>query len=128
MRCEHFRELISAYIERSIAPPLAAKMDEHAAECASCRAELEGVRELWQMMAEAKRVEPPVSLHSRVMQEVYASVPAAPAPRWWELAWRPRFAFAVAAVLAGAAAGVMGLKKERNAIWARGRFWGGSPG
>ncbi|MCS6830177.1 MAG: zf-HC2 domain-containing protein [bacterium] len=99
MRCEQFRELISAYIEQSIAPPLAAKMDEHAARCGSCRTELEDVRRLWQMMTEAKRVEPPASLHARIMQEVYANTPAVPALRWWELAWRPRFAFAAAAVL-----------------------------
>jgi hypothetical protein len=100
MRCEQFREWISAYLERSIAPPLAAKMEEHAAGCPSCRAELEDVRTLWQMMAEARRVEPPAALHARIMQEVHTRVPAAPALRWWELAWRPRFAFAAAAILA----------------------------
>ncbi|MCS6949608.1 MAG: zf-HC2 domain-containing protein [Armatimonadota bacterium] len=100
MRCEQFRELISAYIERSIAPPLAKKMEEHAAGCTSCRAELEGVQQLWQMMAEARRVEPPASLHARILQEVHERVPAAPRVRWWELAWRPRFAFAAAAALA----------------------------
>mgnify|MGYP001770902883 FL=1 len=100
MRCEQFQELISAYIERSIAPPLVAKMEEHAAQCRSCRAELQDVQALWEMMAQAKRVEPPAVLHARIMQEVNARVPAVPALRWWELAWRPRFAFAAAAVLA----------------------------
>ncbi len=100
MRCEQFRELISAYIERSIAPPLAAKMEEHAARCSSCRTELEDVRMLWQMMAEVQPVKPPDSLHASIMQEVYARVSAAPSLHWWDLAWRPRFAFAAAAVLA----------------------------
>lgn len=127
MRCEQFRELISAYIERSIAPPLAAKMDEHAAECASCRAEMEDVQALWQMMAEAKRVEPPTSLHSRIMQEVYARVPAAPALRWWELAWRPRFAFAVAAVLAVLAIVLWSHNVQTNAIALSVVSSGGSP-
>lgn len=98
MRCEQFRELISAYIERSIAPPLAAKMDEHAAQCESCRAEREDVERLWRLMASAERVEPPVSLHARIMQELDRRT-AAPPLRWWELAWRPRFAFAAAAAL-----------------------------
>ncbi len=99
MRCEQFRELISAYIEQSIAPPLAAKMEEHSAGCSACRAELEDMRQLWQMMAQARRVEPPASLHARIMQEVAASAPVQPALRWWELAWRPRFAFAAAAAV-----------------------------
>lgn len=100
MRCEQFQELISAYIEHSITPPLAAKMEEHAERCSVCRAQLQDVQSLWRMMARAKRVEPPVALHARIMQEVDAKVPILPAPRWWELAWRPRFAFAMAAVLA----------------------------
>ncbi|MGQ9541330.1 MAG: anti-sigma factor family protein [Armatimonadota bacterium] len=99
MRCEQFEELISAYIEHSIAPPLAAKMEEHAERCPACRAQLQGVQSLWEMMAEAPRVEPPASLHARIMREVDARVPVAPALRWWEIAWRPRFAFAAAAVL-----------------------------
>lgn len=99
MRCEQFRELMSAYIEHSIEPPLAAKMEEHVAVCSACRAALEDLRHLWQMMAQAQPVEAPASLHARIMQEVYAKAPATPALRWWELAWRPRFAFAAAAVL-----------------------------
>lgn len=99
MRCEQFRELISAYIERSIAPPLAAKMDEHAAQCESCRAEREDIQRLWQIMSSVGQVEPPGWLHERIMQAVDRQVPAAPTWRWWELAWRPRFAFAAAAVL-----------------------------
>ncbi|MGC8784773.1 MAG: zf-HC2 domain-containing protein [Armatimonadota bacterium] len=127
MRCEQFRELISAYIERSIASPLAAKMDEHAAGCASCRAELEDVQRLWQMMAEAKRVEPPASLHSRIMQEVYASVPTTPALRWWDLAWRPRFVFAAAAVLAVLAIVMWSHNAQTNAIALSVVSNGGSP-
>lgn len=127
MRCEQFRELISAYIERSIASPLAAKMDEHAAGCASCRAELEDVRRLWQMMAEAKCVEPPASLHSRIMQEVYASVPTTPAVRWWELAWRPRFVFAAAAVLAVLAIVMWSHNMQTDAIALSVVSDGGSP-
>lgn len=99
MRCEQFEELISAYIERSIAPPLAAKMEGHAEQCPACRAHLQGVQSLWRMMAGAQRVEPPASLHARIMREVDTRVPTAPALRWWEIAWRPRFAFAAAAVL-----------------------------
>lgn len=99
MRCEQFEELISVYIEHSIAPPLAAKMEEHAERCSACRAQLQGVQSLWQMMAETPRVEPPASLHARIMREVDARVPTAPALRWWEIAWRPRFAFAAAAAL-----------------------------
>ncbi len=99
MRCEQFEELISAYIERSIAPALAAKMDEHMAQCSACRTQLQEVQTLWQTMGSAPRVEPPLSLHARIMQEVDGRVLATPALRWWELAWRPRFAFAAAAVL-----------------------------
>lgn len=127
MRCEQFRELISAYIERSIAPPLAAKMDEHAAACEACRTELEDVQQLWQMMAEAKRVEPPASLHDRIMQEVYASVPATPAVRWWELAWRPRFAFAAAAVLVVLALVLWSRNMQTDAIALSVVSGGGSP-
>ncbi len=99
MRCEQFEELISAYIERSIAPALATKMDEHMAQCSACRTRLQDVQALWRMMESAPRVEPPLSLHARIMQEVENRVPGVPAVRWWDLAWRPRFAFAVAAVL-----------------------------
>lgn len=80
--------------------PLAAKMEEHAAQCPSCRAELQEVQQLWQMMAQMERVEPPAGLHDRIVQEVYARAPIAPRLRWWELAWRPRFAFAAAAAVA----------------------------
>ena len=127
MHCEQFRELISAYIERSIAPPLAAKMDEHAAVCEACRTELEDVQRLWQMMAEAKHVEPPASLHARIMQEVYANVPAAPALRWWELAWRPRFAFAAAAVLVVLALVMWSRNTQTDAIALSVVSGGGSP-
>lgn len=127
MRCEQFRELISAYIERSIAPPLAAKMEEHAAGCPSCRAEMEDVRALWQMMAEARRLEPPASLHARIMQEVNARLPGAPALRWWELAWRPRFAFAAAAVLAVVALVLWSQNIQTDAIALSVVSSGGSP-
>lgn len=80
--------------------PLAAKMEEHAAHCPSCRVELQEVQQLWQMMAQMERVELPPGVHDRIMQEVYARVPAVPRLRWWELAWRPRFAFAAAAAVA----------------------------
>lgn len=100
MRCEQFRELISAYIEREMEAPLAAKMEEHAAQCLSCRVELQEVRQLWEMMSQMERVEPPAGLHDRIVQEVYARAPIAPRLRWWELAWRPRFAFAAAAAVA----------------------------
>jgi hypothetical protein len=116
MRCEQFRELISAYIERGIASPLIEKMQEHAARCESCRTELEDLQALWQMMSRAPRVEPPASLHARIMREVYASVPATPAVRWWELAWRPRFAFAAAAVLAVIAFVLWPREMQTNAI------------
>ena len=127
MRCEQFRELISAYIEQSIAPPLAAKMEEHATGCPSCHAELEDVRALWKMMAEARRVEPPVTLHARIMQEVNAAVPAAPSLRWWELAWRPRFAFAAAAVLAVVALVLWSRNVQTDAIALSVVSGGGSP-
>ncbi|GIV15534.1 MAG: hypothetical protein KatS3mg022_0969 [Armatimonadota bacterium] len=110
-----------------MASPLAAKMDEHAAGCASCRAELEDVQRLWQMMAEAKRVEPPDSLHARIMQEVYASVSASPIPRWWELAWRPRFAFAAAAVLVVLALVMWSRNMQTDAIALSVISSGGSP-
>lgn len=116
MRCEQFRELISAYIEQSLAPPLAAKMEQHAAGCEACRSELTDVRMLWQAMAEARQVEPPTFLHARIMKEVLANAPVAPAPRWWELAWRPRFAFAAAAVLLVIAIALWSRNAQTNAI------------
>jgi len=127
MRCEQFRELISAYIERSIAPPLAAKMEEHAARCPSCRAELEDVRMLWRVMAQVQPVKAPDSLHARIMQEVYARVPATPSLRWWELAWRPRFAFAAAAVLAILALVLWSQNVQTDAIALSVVSSGGSP-
>jgi hypothetical protein len=111
MRCEQFRELISAYIERSVAPPLAERMEQHASSCDACRAALEGVEAVWQMMARASRVEPPALLHERIMQEVTARIPIAPTVRWWELAWRPRFAFAAAAVLIVFAVGLWSYRQ-----------------
>lgn len=127
MHCEQFRELISAYIEQSIAPPLAAKMDEHAAGCTSCRVELEDMQRLWQMMAEMRRVEPPDSLHTRIMREIYANMPIAPATHWWEWAWRPRFAFAAAAVLAVVALVMWSRNVQTNAIALSVVSSGGSP-
>ncbi len=116
MQCEQFRELISAYIEQSIAPPLAAKMEEHAAGCRTCRTELEDVQQVWRMMSEVRLVEPPASLHARIMQEVADRAPATPALRWWELAWRPRFAFAAAAVLMVAALILWSRNVQTDAI------------
>lgn len=46
MSCERFRPLLSAWIDRQIASAERSELEEHLAECAECRTEAEGLREL----------------------------------------------------------------------------------
>lgn len=73
-----------------------AEFEAHLAECPSCRAEVDGLREAAAMLAELEPVAPPVELRARVLASVAAVRPLPPAVgaergrgtppvrrRWW---------------------------------------------
>lgn len=74
--CDHFAELISAQLDEALTPGERAELEEHLAQCPSCRALQKDFQELHQILLEAAahwRAEPPEDLTQRVLDKVHAA-------------------------------------------------------
>lgn len=90
MLCERARNLFSDYCEGAMPPALVVAFENHLNVCEACRAEVEGVREVYAVLDSAPIVEPPADFRLRVWEKIDA-LSAEPAPRLrrrWSLDWR----------------------------------------
>lgn len=76
MKCEAAHNQISDYVEGRIEPPMRVVLESHLADCAACREELEGARELASLFRGLPVVEPPASFRAQVLARVSEQRPA----------------------------------------------------
>jgi hypothetical protein len=76
MRCDSARELFSEYTEGSIQAALRIPLETHLSECGDCRAEAEGLREVWSMLDSAPVMDAPADLRAVVWARIDARATA----------------------------------------------------
>lgn len=113
MRCERAQELFSDYHEGSVQTALLVPLENHLSTCPACRAELEGLKDLWGMLDRAPVVEPPAEFRAIVWRKIEADqqkevVKARPsmAFNWRSLFARPNLGWAMAVLVVIVLAGV----------------------
>jgi anti-sigma factor RsiW len=98
------QDLLSAYLENDLGASEHAALEEHLAGCATCAADVEGLRETVALLRGLPDPEPPPFLATRVMARIAAGEARVPAwRRWIEHLGAP----AVAVPLAAAAAALL---------------------
>lgn len=108
---ESKRDDLAAYLLGALDPGKAAALEQHLADCEQCRAELEWLRPAALMLPETvERVEPPLELRARIMDEVETDAAAkrSRAGTGWTMRsqlLRPAVGLAVLALLVAAIAG-----------------------
>ncbi len=123
MQCQHAQENFSDYIAGDMERALAASLENHVAACASCEAELAGLRRAWALLDKMPVVEPPADFHTRIMQrldgERAAEDFAAVQPQrklTWRTLFRAREMALVATLLIFVLAGVEVVQTQRAAL------------
>ncbi len=70
MTCRDVSELLSSYLDDELEPEVCNLVENHLRSCDACRAELEELRQVKLALKSLPELEPPPSLHSRVMDAV----------------------------------------------------------
>lgn len=70
MRCTHFEQLTSAYLDEALGADEALAYQSHLAICPLCRTHLEETRQISQLFKELRTPEVPRELHSYVMTSI----------------------------------------------------------
>ena len=70
MTCRDVSELLSSYLDDELEPEVCDLVENHLRSCDACRAELEELRQVKLALKSLPELEPPPSLHSRVMDAV----------------------------------------------------------
>lgn len=106
MHCDKVLDHLSDYCEGTLPPALRAAVQGHLDACASCRAEAEGLQDVWQLLDTVPEVEPPADFRTMVWQRIEAEQARGQATRrprfvlnWRMLLARPIYGFAAAAAL-----------------------------
>lgn len=102
--------LVGAYAVDALDDVERAAFERHLAECADCRAEVDGLREAASVISSSVAQEPPNALRDRVLADIAAVRPLPPltAPATRRAArFRPALVAAAAAVVIAAAGGVV---------------------
>lgn len=94
MKCEKVPQELIAYLDGKLNAAMRSEVEEHLANCASCRARAEEFRAVWGAMDELPAIEPSFGFDSRVRQRV-----AAEPQRGWFAWFVPQARLALAAVL-----------------------------
>jgi hypothetical protein len=68
--CRDVSELLSSYLDDELEPEVCNLVENHLRSCDACRAELEELRQVKLALKSLPELEPPPSLHSRVMDAV----------------------------------------------------------
>jgi anti-sigma factor RsiW len=97
MKCEKVSQELIAYLDGRLASAERSEMEEHLANCPTCRARAEEFRGIWRVMDELPSIEPSFGFDARVRQHLAAE----PSQGWF--AWfvpQARLAFAAVLLLA----------------------------
>ena len=99
--CPEPRDLLSAYLDGELDPATRQTIARHLEECARCRADVEGQRQVKRFLAPGAALAPPVpaGLAGRVRAGAFAGA-APPARRFGLPAWRPSRRWTMAGALA----------------------------
>jgi anti-sigma factor RsiW len=109
MKCEEFREHLSAFLDGEVAAELGRAMTAHTAACDRCRREMEWMVRSTEVVATGLPVlEPPPRLWAAIVREIQP----APRPSFWESLFAGR-----RAVFAGAAAACVVLAALGTGVW-----------
>lgn len=131
MNCGRCRKRMGAYVDRAVLPTVRAEMDEHLATCASCRAEMEAVEKLGDVLRAGSPPGPiPEGFAARVMARADGEEEARRRISWpWVQSWAWRETTAGPVRAAAAAVLVVGLAIGGLMGWdlSRARRGGGSP-
>jgi hypothetical protein len=104
MNCEHYEQLLTGRINNELSPAEQDELNRHLEECASCRAELAAIQQIWGDMGAIETPEP--SAHMQVkfqaMLDTYKDSVATRESLWHTLRnrlnffwqWQPRMPFA----------------------------------
>lgn len=95
MRCEKALELLSDYCEGTLQTALSVPLESHLKECAECRAQAEGLREVYASFESLPEVEPPARFRLMVWERIDAAERAQKetpgrAPFNWRALFTPR--------------------------------------
>jgi hypothetical protein len=89
MRCEKAIELLSDYCEGTLQTALSVPLESHLKACAECRAQAEGLREVYASFESLPEVEPPANLRLMVWERIDAAQRAhRETPRRAPFTWR----------------------------------------
>jgi anti-sigma-K factor RskA len=102
--------LVGAYAVDALDDVERAAFERHLAECAACRAEVDGLREASSVIGSSVAKEPPVSLRDRVLADIATVRPLPPLTtpaRQRAARFRPALVAAAAAVVIAVAGGVV---------------------
>lgn len=94
MKCEKVSQELIAYLDRRLESAERNEMEEHLANCPTCRARAEEFRSVWRVMDELPSIEPSFGFDARVRQRM-----AAEPSRGWFAWFVPQARLALAAVL-----------------------------
>ena len=99
--CPEPRDLLSAFLDGELDPATRQTIARHLEECARCRADVEGQRQVKRFLAPGAALAPPVpaGLAARVRTRAFAGA-ASPARRFGLPHWRPSRRWALAGALA----------------------------
>ena len=80
MNCEHIKELLSAYLDDTLASTERQEVQQHLSTCDGCSAVLDDYRHFDTLLANLPRVSPDPTLHDRIFsspayQELAAKFP-----------------------------------------------------
>ena len=74
LKCEDIWREVSNYVDGDLDPQLKLAIDEHLAECAKCRAVLDGTRNVVQVYGDEKAFKLPADFHPQLHRQLQARV------------------------------------------------------
>jgi anti-sigma factor RsiW len=116
MNCEQYSENMSAYLDGELDPRAQARLRDHFAACASCAADLDGLRNAARFVeSNAPDLELPPGLWNRVQERIAVPAESTAGPWWRALVSGRRWvvAGAAAALMIAAAGGGLLFQKQK---------------
>jgi mycothiol system anti-sigma-R factor len=112
MNHDEVSRLMGAYLDGELDLTTCVKLEEHLAGCEACQREMEGEREMIEVVrSETPRFEAPAFLKTRILAAVREESAAAGVPFWKGISWWLASGIAVAALVVVLALGVFGPRR-----------------
>ncbi|CEK18131.1 Putative zinc-finger [Chthonomonas calidirosea] len=127
MQCQDALELFSDYVSGDMDKALQAAFEAHLQQCPACREGMQGFRQVWADLDRLPSVEPPPSLHERILAKLDEKPLQRQQPKLfgsWQLLWRPQVLAAAALVLIVLLAGLQFTPVRHAALGLPDRLFG----